>query len=155
MENNVVDQLRAVIKARRDSLEALRQRIAELLDPIPVGAVLRDEAGEVCRIIRVCTGASQWDNRTWDVTIKGWGALSPDGKLICEVIRGNVWDGQNMHYRTTEPTCRYKNGEIGDELQWLSSRETRALAVRLPAAIAKYMQECEEETKANHATLAR
>jgi len=155
MTDNIINQLRAVIRAHQDSLAALRQRIAELLDPIPVGAVLRDEAGEVCRIIRVCTGASQWDNRTWDVTIKGWGALSPDGKLICEVIRGNVWDGQNMHYRTTEPTCRYKNGEIGDELRWLSGRETRAIAERLPAAIARYMDRCRVEAEANDQTLAR
>jgi len=155
MENTIIDQLRAVIKAHQDSLAALRERIADLLDPIPVGVTLSDADGEVCRIVPVCTGASQWANRTWDVTIRGKGALSPQGKLICEWLKDAYWDGNNLHRRKTEATCSYERGEIGDELQWLSSRETRALAVRLPAAIAKYMQECEEETKANHATLAR
>jgi hypothetical protein len=157
MENTVtvIDQLRAVIKAHKDSLEALRERIAELLDPIPVGVVLSDEQGEVCRIIRVCTGASQWANRTWDVTIRGKGALSPDGKLICELLRDKYWDGNNLHYRKTEPTCSYEGGEIGDELQWLSSRETRAIAARLPAAIARYMETCKVEAEANDQTLAR
>jgi hypothetical protein len=40
--------LTVAIAARKDSLKALRSRIAEILAPIPVGVVLSDEAGEVC-----------------------------------------------------------------------------------------------------------
>ncbi len=154
MNTSIITQLADAVGARRDSLAALRERIAELLAPIPVGAILADETGEVCRIIRVCTGASQWSNRTWQVTIKGKGALTPARKLLCDDLDNSHWDGNNMHRRSSEPTCRFRNGEIEDELSYESGQITREFAARLPAAIATYLVECERETEANNSAAA-
>lgn len=147
----IIDQLSAAVRARRDSLVALRDRIATVLDPVPVGVALSDDQGEVCRIIRVCTGASQWSNRTWDVTIRGKGVISASGKLICDDLDSSYFDGSNMHYRSSEPTCRYRSGEPGDALAYEPGTVTRALAERLPAAIARYMEQCTTEAAANNA----
>lgn len=152
-ESNIVTQLAAAVAARKDSLIALRQRIAALLGPIPTGVVLEDDQGEVCRIIRICTGASQWGNRTWDVTIRGTGVLSPAGKLICEDLDDSYFDGNNLHTRSSEPTCRYSHGEPGEALAFEPGTETRKYAARLPAAVARYMAHCAAEVDANKATL--
>ena len=151
---SIIDQLRASVAARKDSLTSLRSRIAKILEPLPVGVVLSDDAGEVCKIVRICTGASQWANRTWEVTIKGVGAIAA-GKLLCEVdLAGSYWDGNNMHDRSTEPTCLYpSDGDYDRGLTRLSGADTRAIALRLPVAIARYMERCEQERVANDATL--
>jgi hypothetical protein len=167
MSQTITEMLTVAIAARKDSLKALRSRIAEILDPIPVGVVLSDEAGEVCKIVRICTGASQWSNRSWEVTIKGTGAIVA-GKLLCEIdLDSSLFDGNNMHLRTDEPTCLY-NGEpdfdrrgryqstgegYPQDLGYLSGTETRACARRLPAAIERYIQKCESERAANSETL--
>ena len=156
--SQITEMLTAAIAARKDSLKALRSRIAEILAPIPVGVVLSDEAGEVCEIDRICTGASQWSNRSWMVTIKGTGAIAA-GKLLCEIdLDSSVFDGNNMHHRTDEPTCLYTGANLWDEgypqaLGYLSGPETRACALRLPAAIERYIHQCEAETAANAETL--
>ncbi len=154
MNTSIINQLSGVISARKDSLAALRGRIAALLEPIPVGAILADEQGEVCRIIRVCTGASQWSNRTWEVTIKGRGALTPAGTLLCDQLGKALYDGSNMHWRSSEPTCLWSAGETGGELSYASGRTTREFAARLPAAIASYLAKCERETEANNSATA-
>lgn len=151
---SAIEQLAAVIAARKDSLSALRGRLADILDPIPMGVVLSDDDGEVCRIIRVCTGASQWSNHTWGVVIKGRAAIAMTGRLICESLDGSYHDGNNCHWRSTEPTCRYHDGEPGDALSFATGRDTRALAARLPAAIARYMEICKKEAELNATTLA-
>jgi hypothetical protein len=129
MSQTITEMLTVAIAARKDSLKALRSRIAEILDPIPVGVVLSDEAGEVCKIVRICTGASQWSNRSWELTIKGTGAIvagSRDGgvagampdsyKLLCEIdLDSSLFDGNNMHHRTDEPTCLYTGANLWDE----------------------------------------
>jgi len=59
-----------------------------------------------------------------------------------------------------EPTCL---GSVGWDdrtgeplaLDWASGKETRALALRLPEAIARYIAECEAEREANSSTLAK
>ena len=150
---SITSMIEAAVAARKGSLIALRGRIRELLAPVPVGVVLADEAGPVCTIIRACTGASQWANRRWEVTITGWAAITPGEGLICEVLDDDYWDGHNRHVRRNEPTCRYAHGEPRESLRWLSGSDTRALAARLPMAIARYMERCAEETAANHATL--
>jgi hypothetical protein len=172
MSQTITEMLTVAIAARKDSLKALRSRIAEILDPIPVGVVLSDEAGEVCKIVRICTGASQWSNRSWEVTIKGTGAIvagSRDGgvagampdsyKLLCEIdLDSSLFDGNNMHHRTDEPTCLYTGANLWDEgypqaLGYLSGPETRACARRLPTAIERYIRKCESERAENSKTL--
>jgi hypothetical protein len=154
---DIILAIREAVDARRGSLRDLRRRITALLDPMPVGAVLRDEQGEVCRIIRVCTGTSQWANRDWDVTITGKGALTLDGRLLCDDLPSSYWDGTNTHYRGSEPTCRYDEEEYepGAALQYESGARTRELAARLPAAIDRYIAWCRREAGANQECAAR
>jgi hypothetical protein len=158
MSQTITEMLTVAIAARKDSLKALRSRIAEILDPIPVGVVLSDEAGEVCKIVRICSGASQWSNRSWEVTIKGTGAIVA-GKLLCEIdLDSSLFDGNNMHHRTDEPTCLYTGANLWDEgypqaLGYLSGPETRACARRLPTAIERYIRKCESERAENSKTL--
>ena len=154
--STINEMVTAAVAARKHSLKALRSRIAELLDPIPVGVVLSDDSGDICKIVRICTGASQWANCTWDVTIKGTGAITIGSeKLLCEIdLESCYWDGSNMYNRSSEPTCLYTSRQ--DErptLTWLSGAETRALALRLPAAIERYINQCAEEEAANDATI--
>lgn len=158
---SVLDELTAAVAAHYDSLIALRARILEVVEPIPIGVMLVDEAGEVGKIVRLCTGASQWSNRTWEVTITGWGLISPDGKLVCEDLKKSYCDGSNIHHRSTEPTCLYTGrsqdndrGGYCDEVHLLPGPATRALATRLPAAIECYMAECISEAEANSQTLS-
>lgn len=157
---SIIDQLTAAVAARKDSLVELRARIEKLIAPLPVGVVLSDDAGEVGKIRRVCTGASQWSNRTWEVTIKGKGLVVDGSKLVSETCDRSYWDGSNMHNHSTEPFCLYNNSiddyyDQRDELDWLSGCETRTIAVRLPRAIERYIQECEAEKVANQAVSAR
>lgn len=155
-ESTIHDQLKAAVSARKGSLKALRARIAALLKPIPIGVKLSDEEGEVCKVVRASTGASQWSNREWMVTIKGRGYITPAGKLLAEDLDGAYFDGSNMHYRTSEPTV-LGVPEWGDDrkpgLTFEPGTITRALAARLPAAIERYMAECERERAANEQTL--
>ena len=155
MSTTIIDQLTDIVNAHKDSLENLRERIAKLLEPIPVGTVLKDDRGEVCRIIKVCTGASQWSNRQWDVTITGKAALTINGKLLCDNLADSFFDGKNLHSRTSAPTCRYDPGEpnnAGDDLSYESGKITREMAVRLPVAIARFMDECAAEVLENNET---
>lgn len=152
--SQIIDQISAAVAARKDSLAALRSRLADLLGPIPAGVILSDDAGVVCRAIRICTGASQWRNRPWDVTIIGVGYLSVGGRLVAEKIDRSHWDGRNHHKRTVEPTCTISCGGRGEPLDWESGGQTRIIAARLPAAIANYLAECEAERAANEATAA-
>ncbi len=154
--STINEMLTAVIAARKDTLEALRGRIGKLLEPIPVGVVLSDEAGEVCRITRTYCGGSQWGNRDWDVTITGTGAIV-GGKLLCQIeLAETYFDGNNMHYRRTA----LRQGDCGSDyelkpaLAFLPGKETRAIAERLPAAIERYMAKCEGEAALNAATLS-
>ena len=73
MSTSIQDQLAAAVGARKDSLKALRGRIIDLVRHAPVGVKLTDDQGVIVEVVRLFTGASQCDNRTWDVTIKGWG----------------------------------------------------------------------------------
>ena len=158
IKDQLADQLALAIGARKDSLKALRARIIDLLDDVPVGVRLSDDAGLVVKVARVCTGASQWSNRTWDVTIKGWGLIAENGRLVAEHVDGCLWDGHNNHYRTTEPTClgteSFDPEYHAKQLTWATGCDTRAIAARLPEAIARYMAECEAERAANEAMLA-
>ena len=155
MSETIIEQLRASVAARKDSLMALRGRIIAILEPIPVGVKLRQDNGaELCRIVGLVTGASQWSNRTWERTIKGWGVVA-GGKLVAECLDSSVWDGSNMHHRTTEPTLLAydwnRNMEVAAPA-WMPGTETRKLAAQLPDAIARYMAHCEREHAENDAT---
>ena len=152
----LVAALSAAVAARKDSLIALRARIADLLAPIPVGVKLADDAGPVCAVARIYTGASQWSNRTWEVTIKGRGYLAGE-KLLAVQCEQKMSDGHNMHFRSTEPYVLDQDWPRDEDpsngLRWFSGRETREAAARLPAAIARYMAQCEAERQANTETL--
>lgn len=158
--STIKDQLTAAVNARKDSLKELRQRIADLVEAVPIGVQLKDDSGMVAKMVRVCTGASQWGNQTWNVTIKGKALLTADGKLIAERLDDSYFDGNNMHYRKTEPTCL---GSVGWDdrtgkplaLDWAGGKDTRALALRLPEAITRYIAECAAEREANSSTLAK
>lgn len=147
--NTITEQLAAAIAARKGSLEELRGRIADILDPIPVGVHLQCGPHQV-RIIRVVAGASQWANREWDATIKGWGAqIVASGALVCSVLGDRIFFGNNLHARKTGPHSTDR-----DELSFAAGAVTREIARALPAAIEAYMAECAAETAANTATLA-
>jgi hypothetical protein len=154
MSTTIKEQLSAAIAARKDSIIALRSRIVDLLSDVPVGTILSDSDGEVCRVIRVCTGASQWGNCEWDVTIKGRGYLAPSGRLLAEELDGSYWDGNNMHNRKGEATRGYSHGEPTDTVYgFASGPDTRAAAVRLAGAIGRYMATCAAEVEANGSTI--
>lgn len=150
--STIKEQLEAAIAARRDSLKELRKRIVAILEPIPIGVVLTDHRGEVCRVVRIYAGASQWSNRNWDVKIKGAGYLS-NRQLLAEDIEDSVFDGSNVHYRRTGCYLNVDDGGYGYELSFLSGAETRALAARLPVAVAAYMERCRVEAELNNNTL--
>jgi hypothetical protein len=139
--------LSAAIAARKDSVSVLRARLSDILMPIPIGTVLADQAGEVCKIVHLCTGASQWANSTWEVTIRGWGAVA-EGMLLCADLESVRWDGHNMHRHSTEPIC-LGSRENHQVLSYLDGAATRYIANRLPAAIAFFIAECEEEARRN------
>jgi len=172
-EVNITELIRDAVKARKDSLESLRDRISELLSPLPVGTVIKlDLAGEeTLKVIRICQGCSQWggDGRDWDWQINGKGYLhcpakgtADDLKLLAVTISSQRHNGSNMFFATG--TGYYELRRSGDgvlepatdegALDFLNSYQTRELAKRLPAAIQRYMQECAEEEKLNNATLA-
>jgi hypothetical protein len=151
-------KLSAAVAARKDSLTELRKRIIALCEPIPVGATLRDEAGVICTVAAVYTGASQWSNRRWERIIRGWGLIA-DGKLVAAALEDSLWDGRNMHYHSDEPICLDEGSqgdlpaEEGKQLRYMSGADTRAIAARLPGGIAAYIQRCGSEAAANAATL--
>ncbi len=155
--STIQEQLSAAIVARKSSLMELRQRIADLLTAVPIGVKLSDADGLVCRVAKLYTGASQWSNQTWDVTIKGRGYITDDGCLLAKEIDGSLWDGSNMHHHSTEPYMLHLGddqdpaGERG--LVFASGKQTRALALRLPESIARYMAECDSECVANQQTM--
>ncbi len=160
MSDAIKSQLSAAIGARKDSLIALRARIVDLLEDVPVGVKLSDDSGLVVKVVPVYTGASQWANRTWDVAITGWGLIDADGRLIAECLSDSQWDGRNMHFRSTErtmlgvPPFDIDCDECAKVLQFAPGTVTREIALRLPEAISRYMGECEAERAKNEATLA-
>jgi len=149
----LVAALSAAVAARKDSLVALRERITSLLDAIPIGVTLSEDDVQL-QVARICTGASQWSNRTWDVTIRGIGYLC-GGKLLAAACEQSYWDGHNRHHRSTEPYLLGGGYEDGRDtpLRWLSGKETRRVAGYLPVLIARYVAECEAEREANTETL--
>ena len=151
--SSIIDQLESHIQARKSSVIALREHIATLLAPIPVGVVLSDDAGEVCRVVKICTGASQWSNRRWEVTIYGRGYLTASGLLLAKKIDESHHDGHNLHTRSNEAFCTVRRGEADRELDFTAGAETRTIATRLPVAVARYMEHCQAEAAANAATL--
>ncbi len=157
MSLTIQEQLSAAIAARKSTLKDLRGRIMSLLGDVPVGVKLSDDQGLLFTVQRVCTGASQWSNQTWNVTITGRGLIDAAGRLVAEDLDDSKWDGSNMHYRSTEPICLgtdcYDGNYTYSGLSWVTGKVTRELAARLPAAIDRYMNTCKAEAEANSATL--
>lgn len=164
MTDEVTMLLQNAVQARKDSLQNLRERIATLLAPIPIGAKLYEDNGSfLCEVHRIYTGASQWANTTWEVTIKGIGYVTTGQLLIAVNCDQSHYDGNNMHTRSTEPYVLHLRGDDDCEnesdyrernmLHFASGKDTRDVATKLPAAIAKYMEECKQEQEANDATL--
>ena len=141
----LVAALSAAIAARKSSLAELRDRIAYLLSPIPVGVRLWDNPVEqvrsapLCAIERIYIPGSPSHYR-------GYFTPTRDDTLIA--IGGLV-----RHETVGLSDFRHDDRYQDYDFRWLSGRETRSLALRLPAAIARYMAECEAERQANTETL--
>ena len=139
MSNSIKEQLAAAIGARKDSLKALRARIIDLLEDVPVGVKLSDEKGEFCRIAKVkdfgCVpgGGSRRNYTEW--------AVIADGKLVATAKPDNF----SEYYFPGDDL-------LEGQLKWLRGKDTRAIALRLPEAIARYIAECEAEAAANEST---
>lgn len=136
-------QLRSAIDARRDSIVALRGRIWDLLSDIPAGVILRDtDNGIVCKITKVYSAAHQGPG--WPVVgNSALGAVTPDGRTVAHDDLDR-WDGHNWQRAFGPVMDRSDN-----PLPYLRAADTRKLALRLPAAITRYMEECKSERKAN------
>lgn len=149
-ESTLVDYSQEAVETRRKSLIELRNRIESLLEFIPVGVTLSDDNGVVGKITRVCTGASQWANRTWEVTIKGKGLVIEGKKIVYENLDHSISDGNNVHHHKNESICLVDSyGEPGNRLSYLNGTQTRAAAVRIPRAVSRYISECKAEADAN------
>ena len=150
--NSIDTIIRAALTTRDKSVKSLRAAMLTALDPIPMHAVIADAAGEICRIVPVKTGASQWANTTWEITIKGWAAITPAGEMLVECLDRSESDGNNVHYRSTEPTV---SDDYEFPLKFCGAAILRSAARRLPAAIANYVealgQKCSAEAAANAA----
>lgn len=141
------NQLKAAIDARRGSIVALRARIYELLADVPVGVRLSDEEGELIRIRKVYSAASQWANDANPIRTSGKGVVTPNSHVVAhEDMDG--YAGSNVA-RAFGPIL----DRDGDTIPYLTAAETRKIALRLPAAIVRYMAQCEAERSANDATL--
>ena len=146
-----IQALRAAVAARQDTLTALRERIVALCEPLPLGTKLYTEAGvHLLTKVKAHTGASQWSSRTWDRIIEGWALVNPDNRLIAESLDCKIWDGSNMHYRSTEPTllgwprsdqAPWESDFETTQLRWLSGADTREIAKQLPSALLKWAEE--------------
>jgi len=161
MSNSIKDQLAAAIGARKDSLKALRARIMDLVDPIPVGVKLRDYCSVCCKL----PGQAPVDCA---------GCHGNGGGLVVSVVRVTDMDDHNDS-RTSEHGLLDGNGNLiatqfpcsrgcseyhlgspitspdfdEEPLRWASGKVTREIAARLPEAIARYIAECEAEATAN------
>jgi len=143
----LVAALSAAIAARKSSLAELRDRIAWFLSPIPIGAKLWDDpvasvrSAPLCAIERIYIPGSPSHYR-------GYFTPTRDDTLIA------IGGLQARHERVCVSDFRHDDERYQDyDFRWLSGRETRDLALRLPAAIARYMAECEAEREANTETL--
>lgn len=145
--DELTKHLSKAIKAKRASLKELRSTIMDLLCEVPTGTILRGPDGQTAVLRKVVTGASQWDNRTWDVTIEGRGLIM-NGDMACHDCNHSKWDGNNMHYRSTESYCL--GHAEGPVLDFLPGPELRKLAGWLPSALASFVADCEAEAAANN-----
>jgi hypothetical protein len=152
ISDEIREKMTGIIDAYGDSAEDLRERIYSMLKPIPMGTVLSDDEGEVCRIVKVCAGASQWD-RGWDVTLVGRAVLSGWGRIMAVKIDRQYWDGNNMHWRTPG-IYTYVDREVGEELGYEPSIGLRKFARRVPGAVAKYLASLERGRAKNDSCLA-
>lgn len=144
--------IRAAVDARKGSLQALRQRIWSLLEALPVGVRLKDDDGLVCRIVRAEADGYQSGWSAPGIRLTGNAAINEHDQLVsCSDFLDSDHNGSNLFHRRGLVRLRHPEGE-GDTLPPLSGKETRALALRLPAALAQYVAECEAETAANEAT---
>lgn len=154
MSKTLNTEILNAIDKKAESLYDLRDRISRLLEPLPIGTVLRDEVGNtLCRIVPVVAGSSQWGNDAWDYTMKGRAAVV-DNHLLCEWIPESEWDGSNMHHRNTGtfPECDGYENE-SDEYKWLSGIRTRHIANMLTDSLTRYIDSCRGEKEANDKTL--
>ena len=84
----------------------------------------------------------------------GWAAITPAGEMLVECLDRSESDGNNVHYRSSEPTVLGRD-EYNTPLKFCGAVILRSAARRLPAAIANYVaalgQKCSVEAAANAA----
>lgn len=111
---------------------------------------------EILRIVRAEASGYQSGWPTAGMRLSGNAAITPDHKIIAyDDDLDSDHNGSNIHYRRGEIRARGRDYNDYDtqEYRFLAAAETRRLALRLPAAIARYMEQCEQERAANDSTL--
>lgn len=148
-EQAVSNAIEACVKARRESRNALGQRIVDLLDEIPLRTKLEHEGIRV-EVRNVFCGCSQWANRRWDVTGYARGVLVNDALVMAD-MDGDVHDGSNLH---TRKTGWFRDRDGCESIQVATGAQLRALAAVLPAMLTAYMAGQHDEAARNREALA-
>lgn len=148
-EQTVSNAIEACVKARRESRNALGQRIVDLLDEIPLRTTMEHEGIRV-EVRNVFCGCSQWSNRRWDVTGYARGVLVGD-HLVMADMNGDVHDGNNLH---TRKTGWYRDRDGCESIPVATGAMLRELAGVLPAMLTAYMAGQREEADRNREALA-
>ena len=130
-----------IITAHQESVAAMRERIAEILRGLPVGADLRVGEGLDRIELSVRRVSCARDSVS---TIQGLGYVA-GGKLYATDVGPSD--------QTTDTWFLIEPGKVQFGLGWAASYWLRHCLQGLPKAIAEYADDLGKETAANHAVL--